>query len=113
MHENILAAAGPVDETEPLIWVVPLHRTDFLDGGLIGGLTRSLRPCSPRLLLQRGARVDAQDLGDLQALLGGCRPDFQAGARRHGAITAALDDADMEKGVTAGRQLRKAKALFG
>ena len=113
MHENILAAAVPVDETEPLIWVVPLHCTDLLDSGLIRGLTRSLRPCSPRLLLQRGARVDTQDLGDLQALLARCRPDFQAGARRHGAVAAALDDADVEKGITAGRQLDKAKALFG
>src|SRR3954466_4030961 len=65
MHENILAAAVPVDETKPLIPVVPLHRADLLDGGLIGELTRSLRPCSPRLLVQRGARVDTQDLGDL------------------------------------------------
>src|SRR4051812_12383621 len=113
MHENILAAAVPVDETEPLIWVVPLHRTDLLDGGLIRELTRSLRPCSPRLLVQRGARVDTQDFGDLQALLARCRPHFQAGARRDGAVTAALDDADVEKGITAGRQLDKTKALFG
>src|SRR4051794_31923223 len=113
MHENILAAAVPVDETEPLIWVVPLHRTDLLDGGLIGELARSLRPRSARLLLQCGARIDTQDLGDLQALLARCRPDFQAGARRHGAVAAALDDADVEKGITTGRQLGKAKALFG
>jgi hypothetical protein len=113
MHENILAAAVPVDEAEPLIRVVPFYRTDLLDGGLIGELPRSLRPCSPRLLLQRGARVDTQDLGDLQALLARCRPDFQAGARRHGAVAAALDDADVEKGITTGRQLGKAKALFG
>src|SRR4051794_13126294 len=112
MNENILAAAVPVDETEPLIWVVPLHCTDLLDSGLIRGLTRSLRPCSPRLLLQRDARVDTQDLGDLRALLARCRPDFKAGARRHGAVAAALDDTDVEKGITARRQLDKAKALF-
>src|SRR3954453_5560457 len=112
MHEDVLAAAAPDDEPEPLIWVVPLHRTDLLDGDLIRGLTRSLRPCSPRLLLQRGRGVDTQDLGDLQAFLARCRPDFQAGARRHGTVAAALDDAHVEKGITAGRQLDEAKALF-
>ena len=32
MHENVLAAAIPDDEPEPFIRVVPLYRTDFLDG---------------------------------------------------------------------------------
>src|SRR3954447_11540266 len=113
MHENILAAAVPDDEAEPLIWVIPLHRAGLLDSGLVGGLTRSLRPCSPRLLLQRGRGVNTQDLGNLQAFLARCRPDFQAGARRHGTVAAALDDAHVEKGITAGRQLDEAKALFG
>src|SRR3954469_11283330 len=113
MHEDVLAAAVPDDEPEPLIWVVPLHRADLLDGDLIRGLKRSLRPCSPRLLWRRGGHVDIQDLGDLQALLARCRPDFQAGARRHGAVAAALDDTHVEKGITAGRQLDEAKALFG
>src|SRR4051794_11207194 len=102
MYENVLAAAVPDDEAEPLIWIIPLHRADLLDSGLIGGLTRSLRPCSPRLVLQRGSRIDTQDFGDLQALLAGCRSDFQAGARRHGAVAATLNDAHMEKGITAG-----------
>src|SRR4051794_35930886 len=113
MHEDVLAAAVPDDEPEPLIWVVPLHRADLLDGDLIRGLKRSLRPCSPRLLWRRGGHVDIQDLSDLQALLARCRPDFQAGARRHGAVAAALNDANVEKGITAGRQFDKAKALFG
>src|SRR3954451_15220626 len=113
MHENVLAAAVPDDEPEPLIWVVPLHRADLLDGDLIRGLKRSLRSCSPRLLLQRGGHIDTQDLGNLQALLARCRPDFQVSARRHGAVAAALDDTHVEKGITAGRQLDKAKALFG
>jgi hypothetical protein len=40
MHENVLAAAVPNDEPEPLIPVVPFYRTDLFDGGLIGGLVR-------------------------------------------------------------------------
>jgi hypothetical protein len=113
MGENVLAAPVPDDEAEPLIWAVPLYRADLLDSGLVGGLTRSLRPCAPRRLLERGGRIDTQDLGDLQALLAWCGPDFKAGARRHGAVAAALDDAHVEKGITAGRQLDEAKALFG
>jgi hypothetical protein len=35
MHEDVSAAAVPYDEPEPLIGVVPLHRTELLDGGLI------------------------------------------------------------------------------
>src|SRR4051794_8207408 len=113
MHEDVLAAAVPDDEPEPLVWVIPLHRADLLDSGLVRGLTRSLRPCSPRRLLQRGRGVNTQDLSNLQPFLARCRPDFQAGARGHGTVAAALDDAHVEKGITAGRQLDKAKALFG
>ena len=82
MDENILAPAVPDDEPEPFIGVVPLHRTDLLDGGLIGGLIRPFGSWAPRLLLQRGARVDAQDLGYLQTLLTRRRPDFERGTRQ-------------------------------
>src|SRR2546429_7394680 len=66
MHKNVLAAAIPDNEPEPFIGVVPFHRADLLDGGLIGGLVRPFGSRAPRLLLQRGAGVDAQDLGYLQ-----------------------------------------------
>src|SRR4051812_39682797 len=112
MHENVLAAAVPDNEAEPFVWVIPLHCADLLDSGLVRGLTRSFSPCSPRLLLQRGRGVNTQDLSNLQAFLARCRPDFQASTRRHGTVAAALDDAHVEKGITAGRQLDEAKALF-
>jgi hypothetical protein len=35
MHEDVFAAAVPDDEPKPLVAVVPFHRTDLLDGGLI------------------------------------------------------------------------------
>src|SRR5206468_3702566 len=38
--------------------------------------------------------------------------DLEAGARWHGAVAAALDDADVEEGITAARQLDKAEALL-
>jgi hypothetical protein len=90
MHEDVSAAAVPDDEAEPLIGVVPFHRTGLLDGGLIGGSIGTLRSWAPRLVLQRSARVDAEDLGYLQTLLTRRRPDLKRGARRHGAVAAAL-----------------------
>jgi hypothetical protein len=66
----------------------------------------------PRRLLHRSARVDAQDLGYLHALLTRCRPDFQDSARRDGAVAAALDHTDVEKGIAAGWKLCEAEALF-
>src|SRR6266851_39095 len=112
MDENVLAPAVPDDEPEPFIGVVPLHRTDLLDGGLIGGLIRPFGSWAPRLLLQRGARVDAQDLGYLQTLLTRRCPDFERGTRQHGAVAGALDDTDVEKCITTAWQLDKAEALF-
>src|SRR6267142_1659084 len=102
MHENVLAAAVADDEPEPFIRVVPFHRADLLDGGLIGGLVRPFGPRAPRLLLQRRTGVDAQDFGYLHALLTRCRPDFERSARRHRAVAAAFDDAHVEKGIAAG-----------
>ena len=113
MHENILAAAVPHNEPEPFRGGVELHRAELLDGGLIGGSIRGpLGPGTPRWLLQRGARVDAQDFGYLQALWTRRRPDFQRGAWQHGAVAAALDDAHVEKGITTTRKLYEPEAFF-
>src|SRR5216683_7413712 len=112
MHENVLPAAISNDEPESFVGVVPFHRADLLDGGLIGGLVRPFWSWAPRLLLQRGAGVDTQNLGYLQALLARRGPDFQGSARRHGAVAAALDHADVEKGIAAAWKLHEPEALF-
>src|SRR6202035_2994311 len=112
-HENILAAVVPHDEPEPFLGVVPLHRTDPLDRGLIRRCMRALGPRTPSGLLRRGAGVDAQDLGYLLALLARPDPDLKRGARRHGAVAAALDHADMEEGVTAAGKPDEAKPFVG
>ena len=112
MDENVLPAAITHDEAEPLIGIVPLHRANLFDSRLIGGLIGPFRTWASRLLLQRRARIDTQYFGDLRSLLTWCRPDFQPGARRHRAVAAALDDAHVEKGVTACGKLDEAEALF-
>jgi hypothetical protein len=113
MHENVFAAAIPDDEPEPFIRVVPLYRTDLLDGDLIRALVRPFGSWAARLFLQRGAGVDSQDLGYLHALLTRRRPDFKGCAGWHRAVAAALDHAHVKKGIAAAWQLDEAKALFG
>jgi hypothetical protein len=48
----------------------------------------------------------------LHAFLARRRPDFERSTRWHGAIAAALDHADVEKGIAAGWKLYEAEALF-
>src|SRR3954462_4416158 len=111
MHKNVLAAAVADDEPEPFIRVVPFHRADLLDGRLVRRSIRwSLRSRPPRLLLERGGRINAQDLGYLHALLARSRPDLKRGAGRHGTVAAALDNTDVEEGIASTRQLDKPQA---
>src|SRR6266571_4824658 len=113
MHENILAAAIPHDEPEPFIGIVPFHRAELLDGGLVRRCLWALGPGTPSGLLLRGAGVDAQDLGYLLTLLARPDPDLKRRARPHRAVTAALDHAHMEERITATGKLNEAKPFLG
>ena len=113
VHENVFATAVPNDKSKPLIGVVPLHRTDLLDGGLIGGPVGSLGARAPRRLLERGAGINTEDLGHLLALLARPDPSLKRGARGHRTLAAAFKHARVEKGIAAGWELYEAEAFFG
>src|SRR3954452_17714154 len=112
-HKNVLAAAVADDEAEPFVGGIELDRAGLLDHGLIVALLRPLGPGTPWRFVKRGAGIDTEEFGDLLALLPRPDPNLKRGAWRHSTVAAALDDADVQEGVTAGRKLYEAEALLG
>src|SRR5580692_1871461 len=114
MHKDVFAASIWSDEAKTLVGVVPLYRTDLLNRGPIGRgmVCGSLWSGTPRLLLRRGARIDAEDLRHLRPLRARAGTHLERRAGRHDAVTAALNYAHMEECIarTVG-QLDEAEAF--
>ena len=116
MDEYVLPTTIAGDEAEALVDIEPFHGAGLFDRCAgrwpAGGRrpeTRS-RWCRRR----RGARIDAQHLGDVRTCVS--RPDahFEGVARLDGADAALSEDGPMEEAVTGPiRQFDEAKFLFG
>ena len=114
MHKDIFAAPIWGNEAKTLVGVVPLHRPNLLYRGPIGRgmVCGSLWSGTPRLLLCRSARIDAEDLRHLRPLRARAGTHLECRAGRHAAVATALNYAHMEECIagTVG-QLDEAEAF--